>query len=460
MNFRGLGTPNIEVRSPRLFTPGIFFAKRYKMKNEKVQEKLNILADAAKYDVSCASSGSRRKNETKGIGNGVACGICHSFTDDGRCVSLFKILMTNNCIYDCAYCINRRSNDRLRATLSPQEIVDLTIGFYRRNYIEGLFLSSGVIRNPDYTMEQLILVAKKLRLEENYYGYIHLKAIPGAGKELIHEAGLWADRLSVNIEIPTEQHLKRLAPEKNFPKIIAPMSQIKNSILANKEERKKFRKAPLFAPAGQSTQLIIGATPETDRQIILLSSGLYKKQNLKRVYFSGYLPVNSYDQRLPAIKQPPLIRENRLYQSDWLMRFYRFKAEEILTEDQPFLDLDIDPKLGFALRNMHYFPVDINTADYEMILRVPGIGVQSAQKIILARRHRRLNSQHLKKIGIVMKRAKYFITCNELAASTTDWEPQRLKRRLVGEMNLKNKNWMDTQLRLFEDYKPVLAPFH
>ncbi|HPE74540.1 MAG TPA: putative DNA modification/repair radical SAM protein [Draconibacterium sp.] len=426
------------------------------MKNEDVQHKLSVLADAAKYDVSCASSGSSRKNASKGIGNGVACGICHSFTEDGRCVSLFKILMTNHCIYDCAYCINRRTNDRQRATLTVKEIVDLTIGFYRRNYIEGLFLSSGVIKNPDFTMERIVQVAKKLRLEENYNGYIHLKAIPGASQELIHEAGLWADRLSVNIEIPTEMHLKRLAPEKNYKGILLPMNQIKNEILISKEEQKKYRKAPRFAPAGQSTQLIIGATPETDRQIILLSSGLYKTQNLKRVYFSGYLPVNQYDQRLPALNHPPLVRENRLYQSDWLMRFYKYKAEEILSEDQPFLDLDIDPKLGFALRNMHQFPVDINRADYEMILRVPGIGVQSAQKIILARRHRKLNSLHLQKIGIVMKRAKYFITCNELPASTTDWAPERLKQKLIAESVSKNKKLPDTQLSLFADYKPVL----
>lgn len=430
------------------------------MNNTSVQQKLTVLADAAKFDVSCASSGSNRKNTTKGIGNGVACGICHSFTEDGRCVSLFKILMTNSCIYDCAYCVNRRTNDRARATFTPQEIVDLTIGFYRRNYIEGLFLSSGVIRNPDYTMERMVLVAKKLRKEENYNGYIHLKAIPGASPELINEAGHWADRLSVNIEIPTELNLKRLAPEKNYPEIISPMTQIRNSILASKEERRKYRKAPMFAPAGQSTQLIVGATPETDRQIILLSSGLYKRQNLKRVYFSGYLPVNAYDERLPAIDRPPLVREHRLYQSDWLMRFYRFRAEEILTEEQPFLDPDIDPKLGYALRNMHLFPVDINRADYEMILRVPGIGVQSAQKIILARRHRKLNTLHLKKLGIVMKRAKYFITCNELPAATTDWEPQRLKHLLVAGMNSKNRKSLDTQLKLFTDFRPVLPTLH
>jgi len=430
------------------------------MDNEKTQYKLNILADAAKYDVSCASSGSNRKNTAKGIGNGVACGICHSFTEDGRCVSLFKILMTNNCIYDCAYCINRRTNDYPRATFTIEEIVELTIGFYRRNYIEGLFLSSGVIKNPDFTMERMVQVAKKLRLQENYNGYIHLKAIPGASPEMIHEAGIWADRLSVNIEIPTESNLKRLAPEKNYSGILSPMSQIKNEILVSKEERKKFRKAPRFAPAGQSTQMIIGATPETDRQIILLSSVLYKTQNLKRVYFSGYLPVNSYDKRLPALIRPPLVRENRLYQSDWLMRFYKFKAEEILAEDQQFLDLDIDPKLSYALRNMHLFPVDINRADYEMILRIPGIGVQSAQKIVLARRHRKLNSLHLKKIGIVMKRTKYFITCNELPASTIDWEPQRLKHKLITESVSKNRKSMDTQLSFFNDYKPALPPLY
>ena len=456
---QGLIIPIFEVHHPRS-TAGVFLENRERMDNEKVQNKLNILADAAKYDVSCASSGSNRKNTTKGIGNGVACGICHSFTDDGRCISLFKILMTNNCIYDCAYCINRRSNDRPRATFTVDEIVELTIGFYRRNYIEGLFLSSGIIKNPDFTMERMVQVAKKLRTQENYNGYIHLKAIPGASQELIHEAGIWADRLSVNIEIPTEPNLKRLAPEKNYTGILSPMSQIKNEIVASKEERKKFRKAPRFAPAGQSTQLIVGATPETDRQIILLSSGLYKTQNLKRVYFSGYLPVNAYDERLPALNRPPLVRENRLYQSDWLMRFYRFRAEEILTDDQPFLDLDIDPKLGYALRNMHLFPVDINRADYEMILRVPGIGVQSAQKIVLARRHRKLNSLHLKKIGIVMKRAKYFITTNELPVSTTDWEPARLKHKLISESVSKNRKSSDTQLSMFTEYKPALPPLH
>lgn len=430
------------------------------MNNDKVQQKLDVLADAAKFDVSCASSGSNRKNTIKGIGNGVSCGICHSFTEDGRCVSLFKILMTNNCIYDCAYCVNRRSNDRPRATFKIDEIVQLTIGFYRRNYIEGLFLSSGVIKNPDFTMERMVQVAKKLRNEENYNGYIHLKTIPGASPELIRQAGFYADRLSVNIEIPTEPNLKRLAPEKNYKGILSPMGQIRNAILESKEERQKYRKAPRFAPAGQSTQLIVGATPETDRQIILLSSGLYKSQNLKRVYFSGYLPVNHYDERLPAINKPPLVRENRLYQSDWLMRFYKFRAEEILTEDQPFLDLDIDPKLGYALRNMHLFPVDVNKADYEMILRIPGVGVQSAQRIVQARRFRRLTFYHLKKIGVVMKRAKYFISTHELPASLSDWEPRRLKRQIMADSVSKNRKALDTQLSLFADYKPALASLH
>ncbi|MFW6289461.1 MAG: putative DNA modification/repair radical SAM protein, partial [Mariniphaga sp.] len=330
-------------------------------------------------------------------------------------------------------------------------------GFYRRNYIEGLFLSSGVIKSPDYTMERMVEVARKLRLEERFNGYIHLKAIPGASEELVRQAGLFADRLSVNIEIPSELNLTKLAPEKSFPDIMTPMGQIRQSIIASKEERKKHKKAPQFAPAGQSTQLIIGATPETDRQIILLSSSLYRTQNLKRVYFSGFIPVNAYDQRLPALNTPPLVRENRLYQSDWLMRFYRFKAEEILSQEQPFLDLDVDPKLGYALRNLHLFPIDINTADYEMILRIPGVGVQSAQRIIQARRHRKLTLYHLRKIGVVLKRAKYFIKTNELpAAIKTDLPPENLKRVLLSDTAAKRRKALDTQLNLFEFNKPAL----
>jgi len=424
---------------------------------ETVLEKLKILADAAKYDVSCASSGNNRSN-TGGIGNAVACGICHSFTDDGRCVSLLKLLMTNHCIYDCAYCINRRTNDRPRAMLSAQEVVDLTINFYRRNYIEGLFLSSGILKNPDFTMERLVLVAKKLRSEERYNGYIHLKAIPGSSPELIRQAGLFADRLSVNIEIPTEQQLRRLAPEKNFLSVFQPMDQINNGIQLYKEERRKYRHAERFTPAGQSTQLIIGATPENDREILTLASGLYQQQRLKRVYYSGYLPVNDYDKRLPALQSPPLVRENRLYQSDWLMRFYHFRAEEILSPNEPFLDLEIDPKLAYAIRNPHLFPVDINRADYEMILRVPGIGVQSAKMIVDARRFRRLNSLHLKKIGAVMKRAQYFITCNELPVRTAYWDPEVLRSHIIHESQGKYRKAGDTQLSLFHFPQPEKVP--
>ncbi|MGD9931086.1 MAG: putative DNA modification/repair radical SAM protein [Mangrovibacterium sp.] len=426
--------------------------------DQTLQEKLKILADAAKYDVSCASSGNNRQNTNGGLGNALSCGVCHSFTDDGRCVSLLKILMTNHCIYDCAYCINRRSNDRPRATFTVQEVVDLTINFYRRNYIEGLFLSSGVIKNPDFTMERLMLVTKKLRLEERFNGYIHLKAIPGASPELIRQAGLYADRLSVNIEIPTEPELKRLAPEKNFGTVLQPMNQIKEGIQRYKEERRKYRKAPVFTPAGQSTQLIVGATPESDRQILQLASGFYHEQQLKRVYYSGYLPVNEYDKRLPALQSPPLVRENRLYQSDWLMRFYHFRADEILTPEQPFLDLEIDPKLAYALRNLHLFPVDINKADYEMILRVPGIGVQSAKMIVDARRFRQLNSYHLKKIGVVLKRAQYFITCNELPVYRGYWDPGQLKNHLIAECHTKRKKPGDTQLSLFPLIPALSAP--
>ncbi|NQU88437.1 MAG: putative DNA modification/repair radical SAM protein [Mariniphaga sp.] len=429
------------------------------MNTDIVTKKLAVLADAAKYDVSCASSGSNRKNVKKGLGNGVACGICHSFTEDGRCVSLLKILMTNSCIYDCAYCINRRSNDRPRATFSVKELVELTINFYRRNYIEGLFLSSGVIKNPDYTMERMVQVAKDLRIKEKYYGYIHLKAIPGASSDLIQEAGFYADRLSVNIEIPTEQQLLRLAPEKNYKRILNPMVQIKDGIIANKEERRKYKKAPMFAPAGQSTQLIVGASPETDRQILQLSSQLYLRQKLRRVYFSGYLPVNEYDKRLPAITKPPLVRENRLYQSDWLMRFYGFRAHEILDKNQPFLDLNIDPKLAYAIRNLHLYPIDINKADFELILRIPGIGVQSAKRIIYARRFRRLNTQHLQKIGVVYKRAKYFITCNELPPKIHGFSPGILKNRIIAE-NRTKRNIVDLQLSLFPKIHHVLPPVH
>ncbi len=401
--------------------------------NENVLNKLRILAESAKYDVSCSSSGTVRSNKAGTLGNTVGgMGICHSFAEDGRCISLLKVMLTNYCIYDCAYCINRRSNDLQRATLSVSELVDLTIEFYRRNYIEGLFLSSGVVRNPDYTMERLVRVAKDLRTVHRFNGYIHLKSIPGASRELVNEAGRYADRLSVNVEIAKEESLKRLAPEKDHQSVYAPMLYIQQGALESAEERKKFRSAPRFAPAGQSTQMIVGATADTDKDILFLSSALYKRPTMRRVYYSGYISVNTYDKRLPALKQPPLVRENRLYQADWLMRFYHFKVDEIVDDGHPDLDLEVDPKLGWALRHPEQFPVDINKADYEMILRVPGIGVKSAQLIIASRRFSKLGYYELKKIGVVMKKAQYFITCNELPLKTIhEVSPQQVRNLLV-----------------------------
>lgn len=400
--------------------------------NDVILEKLKTLAEAAKYDVSCSSSGTTRKNSGKNLGSASGWGICHSFTEDGRCVSLLKIMLTNHCMFDCAYCVNRRSNDISRATFSVSELVELTIEFYRRNYIEGLFLSSGVVRNADYTMERLVRVAKDLRLTHRYNGYIHLKTIPGASAELMTEAGLYADRLSVNIEIPSEENLKLLAPEKDYQSVLRPMSFIHNRLLETKEEKKKYRHTPRFAPAGQSTQMVIGATPDSDKQILGLASGLYTQQAMKRVYYSGYIPVNN-DNRLPALGGPPLLRENRLYQSDWLMRFYHFRVDEIVNDAHPNLDLDIDPKLSYALRHPEQFPIDINKADYEMILRVPGIGVKSAQLIVSSRRYGRLTSENLKKMGVVMKRAQYFITCNELVAFTVNEAKPEYLRKLLSE---------------------------
>jgi len=400
--------------------------------NEKILEKLNILADAAKYDVSCASSGTTRSATKGGIGTATGWGICHSFTPDGRCISLFKILLTNHCIYDCAYCTNRRSNDVKRTAFTPRELAELTIAFYQRNYIEGLFLSSGVMRNPDYTMEQMLRVVKLLREQYRFNGYIHMKAIPGASDELIAQAGRYADRMSVNLEIPSEENLKLLAPEKSYSEVFAPMRFIQQGMLESAEERKKYRSAPRFVPAGQSTQLIIGATPDSDRQILTLASALYRRPSFKRVYYSGYIPVNRDDSRLPALAAPPLVRENRLYQADWLMRFYEFKASEIVDEAHPDLDLDLDPKMGWALRHPEFFPVDVNTAPYEMILRVPGIGVKSAKLIVASRRYGRLGSTQLKKIGVVMKRAQYFILCRELPMQTVqELTPQYVRRQVT-----------------------------
>ncbi|HCO66902.1 MAG TPA: putative DNA modification/repair radical SAM protein, partial [Dysgonomonas sp.] len=322
------------------------------MLNDTILDKLKVLAESAKYDVSCASSGTIRKNKAGGLGNTVGgMGICHSFTEDGRCVSLLKIMLTNFCIYDCAYCINRRSNDIPRATLTVQELTELTIEFYRRNYIEGLFLSSGVINNPDYTMERMVRVIKNLRTVHRFNGYIHMKSIPGASQELVNEAGLYADRMSVNLEIPTEQNLRLLAPEKDHASVFQPMRYIQQGMLQSIEDRKRIRSTPRFVPAGQSTQMIVGATNENDKDILRVSSLLYKRPSMRRVYYSGFIPVNSYDNRLPALKSAPLVRENRLYQADWLMRFYQFRADEIVDDQFPDLDLEIDPKLAWALRH-------------------------------------------------------------------------------------------------------------
>jgi len=408
--------------------------------NDKILDKLKVLAESAKYDVSCSSSGTVRKNKAGGLGNTVGgMGICHSFTEDGRCISLLKIMLTNFCIYDCAYCINRRSNDIPRATLSVQELVDLTIEFYRRNYIEGLFLSSGVINNPDYTMERMVRVIKKLRTEYRFNGYIHMKSIPGSSQELVNEAGLYADRMSVNLEIPTEHNLKLLAPEKDHISVFQPMKYIQQGMLQSIEDRKRIRSTPRFVPAGQSTQMIVGATNETDKDILRVSSLLYKRPSMRRVYYSGFIPVNSYDNRLPALKQAPLVRENRLYQADWLMRFYEFRADEIVDDAYPDLDLEIDPKLSWALRHPEMFPVDINKADYAMILRVPGIGVKSAKLIVASRRYGRLNASQLKKIGIVMKKAQYFITCNELPMYTVHEATPEYLRKILTEPRKKKK---------------------
>ena len=394
--------------------------------------KLSILADAAKYDVSCSSSGSTRANQPGGIGNAYKAGICHTWTDDGRCVSLLKILLSNDCIYDCAYCANRRSNDRPRATFTPNEVADLTINFYRRNYIEGLFLSSGVLNSPDDTMINMIRAIAILRKEHRFNGYVHAKAIPGASPCLIEQLGLLADRMSVNIELPTERSLKILAPQKTRDAILTPMRFISDRINEAKETKQQRRlslSSSRFVPAGQTTQLIIGATPETDLNILRLSEGLYGKLGLKRVYYSSYIAVNE-GRNLPAlVTTPPLLREHRLYQADWLLRFYGFNTLEIVDERSPSLDETMDPKAAWALRNLHLFPMDVNKADYEQILRIPGIGVTSAKRIVVARRARRLRHDDLKKLGVVMKRAAHFLTCDGRGerAENMITSPERLR---------------------------------
>lgn len=421
------------------------------MNYERIKEKLEILADAAKYDVSCSSSGGNRKNNNKGLGNSAPSGICHTYTQDGRCVSLLKILLTNHCIYDCAYCVTRKSNDIKRVAFTVEEVVELTINFYRRNYIEGLFLSSGIFKNADFTMERLIRVAKKLRLEEKFNGYIHLKTIPGASDDLMQEAGLYADRLSINLEIPTQSGLKLLAPEKDHQQMIKPMTFVKNKLIEYKSERKLIKNVPKFAPAGQTTQMIIGATNENDFQIIKVADHFYKNYNLKRVYYSGYVPVLS-DSRLPAIgTQVPMIRENRLYQADWLMRFYGFKADEILDKNSPFLDLEVDPKMSWALRNIHQFPVDIQSASLEMILRIPGIGVKSAYKIVQARKFQKLSLEHLSKIGVSINRAKYFIDTPVFNKNLKFLNQLNFRELLINQTKSKFENPFNKQLSLFNN---------
>ena len=418
------------------------------MNFDRIKEKLEILADAAKYDVSCSSSGGNRKNKG-GLGDSHAPGICHSYTEDGRCVSLLKILLTNHCIYDCAYCVTRKTNDIKRAAFTVEEVVDLTINFYRRNYIEGLFLSSGIFKDSDTTMERLVRVAKKLRLEHNFNGYIHLKSIPGASDEIMKEAGLYADRLSINIEIPTEKGLKLLAPDKSHSEMIKPMDFVKNELILYKEERKLFKKTPKFAPAGQSTQMIVGATNETDLKIIKVADHFYQNFNLKRVYYSGYVPMLE-DTRLPSVhSQVPILRENRLYQADWLMRFYGFKADEILDRSNPFLDLEVDPKLAWALRNREKFPVNINTAPRQMILRIPGVGTRAVTKILMARRFQKLNLEHLKKMGVATNRAKYFIEFETQNIFNKYIDEQHFRKIILNGMKSKFQNPFSEQLTLF-----------
>ena len=396
----------------------------------QLEDKLAILADSAKYDVACTSSGVDRAGVHGKLGCSAAAGICHSFTPDGRCVSLLKVLYSNACCYDCGYCVNRRSNDVPRATFTPRELAELTIGFYKRNYIEGLFLSSAVIGTPDYTMERMIEALRILRQEYHFNGYIHAKTIPGADAELVRRIGLLADRLSVNIELPSEASLSLLAPDKKKQAILKPMGQIAVQSAQSKKELVLYRHAPAFAPAGQSTQMIIGATPESDRHIMGLAESLYKKYSLKRVFFSAYLPVNS-DSRLPALDvRPPLLREHRLYQADWLLRYYHFSASELLSEKRPNFNLVLDPKCDWALGHLEYFPVEVNRADYRTLLRVPGIGYTSARRIVRARKMGSLDFPDLKKMGVVLKRALYFVTCKGKMMYPTRMEEYYILRNL------------------------------
>ncbi len=417
-----------------------------------IYEKLDILSDAAKYDVACTSSGIDRKGDGKHMGNTVAKGICHSFSADGRCISLLKILFTNECVFDCKYCINRCSNDVPRASFTPEEVCTLTMEFYRRNYIEGLFLSSGILHNPVYTMELLYQTLYKLRNECQFQGYIHVKAIPGAPQELIDRTGLLADRMSINLELPTSESLKKLAPHKSRRTILTPMRQIQNRMEQNRQELMVYRQAPRFVPAGQSTQMIIGATPENDFEIVSVAESLYQKFQLKRVFYSAFVQVNE-DSELPALPGgPPLLREHRLYQADWLMRFYGFQASELLSANRPNFNVFLDPKCDWALSHLEQFPVEVTRAPYQTLLRVPGIGVKSAQRIVKARRYGALSFGDLKKMGVVLKRALYFITCGGRMMYPVKIEEDYIMRNLL---SVKERLPFDLehyhQLNLFDD---------
>lgn len=416
-------------------------------------DKLQILADSAKYDASCSSSGSSRKNLLNGIGNAHSSGICHSWGADGRCISLLKILFSNCCIYDCKYCVNRCTNNVKRATFTPREVADLTINFYKRNYIEGLFLSSAVIKSPDYTMELLIKTVTILRKEYLFNGYIHCKTIPGCSQDLISKLGNMVDRMSVNIELPSNNSLKLLAPQKQKDGILQPMSYISNKIHQNKLIKSKLKTN--FVPAGQTTQLIIGATPESDLKILTLSQNLYKKLSLKRVYYSAYISVNN-DKNLPTLESPPLLRENRLYQADWLLRFYGFTSDELLDEKHPNFNNILDPKCDWALRHLENFPVEINNADYYTLLRVPGIGVISAKKIIRARRSFMLDFESLQKLGVTLKRAKYFITCKgKYFDKVYKFNSNFIETNLVYQERNQLQNNTFEQLSLFDKLLPT-----
>lgn len=418
-------------------------------------EKLEILSDAAKYDVSCTSGGTERKGDGEGMGNCRKAGICHSFSADGRCISLLKILFTNECIYDCKYCVNRSGNDVVRTSFTPEEVCTLTMEFYRRNYIEGLFLSSGVLKSPNYTMELLYTVLYKLRHEHNFQGYIHVKAIPGADSRLIQMTGYLADRMSVNIELPTAESLRLLAPHKTRKNILAPMRFVQQMSAENQYEIQTYRHVPKFVPAGQSTQMIIGATPESDYQILHVAESLYKKFDLKRVFYSAFIPVNE-DKNLPSVKEqrPPLLREHRLYQADWLLRYYHFEAGELLDEENPNFNAYLDPKCFWVLRHLEEFPIEINYAAYDMLLRVPGIGYKSASRIVKARRMGMLDFEDLKKMGVVLKRALYFITCKGKMMYPIRMDEDYITRNLL---NTKEKlpegadGMSFRQLSLFDD---------